>query len=382
MIRIRTTKNPAAVVAYFLGGRGLMPEERRGVWFGRACDALGIQEGAPVTAREFALMLDGYDASGRGFLQRWRPDRRVAYDMVVSPAKAISVAALCWREGGAVIRDCFAAAARGLVGVAERLAKRQGSCDKRWATESVAAATFIHDASRYGDPHLHAHLVMGNVTWDGNFWALGAEGMYRNHMTLDGIFQRDLAWRLSRAGLKAELKGGVAVLPVAEEVCRRLSRGRNAIEETADRLGVTGTRRKALEQVLNDRLRPRKRSVSDRGFERMLSAAELRALARVKGVSELPQQPWERIELWKWMRHGIRERGFETERNRWDVALRAGWRDVGRSIHEFLDVALDGGLMIAGAEREGRARARRARALEGHVVAVQQSEAVERGVRV
>jgi conjugative relaxase-like TrwC/TraI family protein len=361
MIRIRTTKNAGACLAYFLGDEGLSRREREGVWYGGACAPLGLAAGAPVQARELALLLDGYAANGRSFVQHYKRNRRSAYDLVVSASKPVSVAALCWPEIGEVVRTCFRAAVGGLVEAAERLVRRQGNREKRWLTGSVAAACFTHEASRYGDPHLHEHVLMGNVTYDGEFWALGAEGLFQNHMTLDGVFQRDLAWRLRQAGLRASLERGVAVLPVDPELCRRLSRGRNAIEAAVDRLGVEGPRRKALAQVLNDRLRPRRKAPAPtRRFVRMLQGTERAAWQDVRGAGLQAGRPWGERELKLWLRRTVRESGFETERNRWAAALRASLREPGRDFGDFLRPALDPGLMLNGAERPAWSGARRA----------------------
>lgn len=368
MIRIRYSQKPASCVAYFLGDASLTPRERVGVWNGRACGPLGVQAGSPVMAQDLACLLDGYDARGRSFLGRVRSDRRCAYDVVVSASKSVSIAALCDPDGGEVIRDAFAKASHELVMVAERLARRQARAKDRWETGSMAVASFVHDASRYGDPHLHAHLLGMNVTAakDGALYALNADGVYRNSKVLDGIFQRDLAWRLGREGFKTDLRNGVAVLPVAEALCRRLSKGHAQIEEVVDRLAgrtlMSDSRRKALAQIVNDRIRPRrKKPAPPARFFGFLSTEEMSGMrAAVRGPIGEGAFRWDDDDLRRWMRFQIRTGASADEHRRWELALNAALKEPGRPIDDFLATALDRGLLGGGPRRAGeRERLRR-----------------------
>lgn len=348
MIRIRVSKKPAACVGYFLGDAALSSQEKVGVWHGRACAALGVEAGSQVKWQDLALILDGYTANGRNFLGWYRRDRRCAYDMVVSASKSVSLSALCWEKEGPAVKECFRDAAHSLVPIAERLARRQGSEEFQWKTGTLAAACFVHESSRYGDPHLHSHLLVSNVTDNnGRFWALSAHSIYQETMVLDGIFQRDLTRRLQRCGYKAELKKGVAVLPVPEDLCRQYSKGHNAIEQVVDQLAARGVeegRLKSLAQVINDRVHPRRKRSNKRPSGHLGLVGE-RPFEQVRGTVLNQDQPWGRQELWLWLRRELRGAGMITERTRWKAALGASLRDLGQPIDGFLNVALGSGLM-------------------------------------
>jgi len=347
MLKIRSTKAAQDCLLYFLGDRGLTPREKEGTWQGRGCEVLGVAGGSRVQARDFALMLDGYDAHGTQFVRRWRNPRRAAYDLVFSCSKPVSIAALCWPERGEEVRECFDESTAHAFGLAERLAQRQVPKSQSAKTGMLTAACFTHEASRFGDPHLHRHMVTGNVTWDRGFWALDADAIFQCSGQIDGFFQRDLAERLRKRGLRSSIKAGVAVLDVPEELCARLSRGRNAIEEVKQRVRRrVGEQRamKGLSGLIGDRLRTRRKAPApEKRFENLLSEGEAQALSRlvgpvVQGVGSV-HIPTD-TELWLFLRRELRRRGLLNERARWETALRAAIQYPMLDANVLLDRAL------------------------------------------
>lgn len=351
MITIRHTQNAAAWWAYYLADPALSAEERRGVWYGRACETLGWRSGGLVDGEEFACLLDGYTLDRRSCVLQRLPNRRCGYDVVISAPKSVSVAALCWQDsnGRAAIRTAFDEAVLELAEICERLTKRQGGTTRRVPTGAMAAAIFNHHASRYGDPHLHSHLVIGNLTLlRGKWCAVALDTIYKAHMALDRLFMADLVNRIRNAGIKAKLVDGVCELPVAKDICRRLSAGWGKLEYAANRIGITGRRRSALKAVLNDRLRPRKKAPG-RSFDTVVAPGEQQQLQRLwqRGRKRPPGQGggvFTDLEL----RAALRAIGAPTERNRLEAAAEVASSHVGVQVADLVGTALRPGLLHPG----------------------------------
>lgn len=292
MIRFRHTQSPGACFSYFLADAKLTDEERRGVWIGHACSSLGVKAGEAVKPLDLAMTLDGYRTDGRRFVRRMPPPgtRRAAYDMVVSPAKAISVAALVGpARVGRLVRDCFASAARDTFTMVESMIRRQGQQHLREWTGRVAAAEFTHEKSRYGDPHLHTHFLMMNVTEDrrGGLWAMTVESAMSCAQWLDRLFQIDLARKLSRAGLASRLENHICVLPVSESIVAKFSKGRRDIDEAMIKVDeafgeMKPHRRGQVRSFVNDRIRPR-RSIERRDWREEAGQAGCGELDKLEG---------------------------------------------------------------------------------------------------
>ena len=140
MYKIQSRKNVDGAVRYFLHDRELSATERSGIWVGRAAKMLGLAEATqeerrhilnlqqPAVTRGIAVIEDdlrcalrGYappstDHRGRPLNGRYMPEgqRKCAWDVVLSPHKSISVAALCLKgqqtEQAVLVRAAYEAA--------------------------------------------------------------------------------------------------------------------------------------------------------------------------------------------------------------------------------------------------------------------------------
>jgi len=240
-----------------------------------------------------ALGLDGYNVKGRRFVRQMpQPGvRRAAYDMVVAPAKSISLAALMGpAETRVLVRKAFNESSELALSLVEDLAARQGKATRRTHSGTLCAAIYSHERSRYADPHLHRHFLMLNVTRlrDGTLWALTVEFGMKVLGYIERIFQADLYRRLLKAGLPATLKMQVADLALPKDLCARFSRGHAGIVETIARIEGAGEkislkRRRALGNIVNDRQRPRgHRKSNEAQWDERLNATERQALDALK----------------------------------------------------------------------------------------------------
>ena len=310
-------------------------EEKTGVWLGKGALDLGLHppaqkprpilapDGEPtgarvqpagliVTERDFRRVLEGYAPNSSPFYGRplnayVRPNRRAAWDCVVSPHKSISVAALCTERADPelprLVRTAFDLARGDLFAVMEARARHNNGHSPDVVTGTLLAAAFTHFTSRRNDPQLHTHLLLVNATRDyspssrRDWYALEPLPYYKQARVLDLVFQRELNRRLCEQGLDSRLMKvdgmPVAVLPAVHwHVCHRNSQAHQAIVAlTKDRWrrGERTKEQKRQENVLNDRYRPSKvgqLAARAQHFERAVSHAE--ALAIVENVRLKP----------------------------------------------------------------------------------------------
>ena len=105
-------------------------------------------------------------------------------------------------------------------------------------------AVFLHRTSRLGDPGIHLHWTVFNVTEgpDGRRTALDARALYQERYTAEAIFQatlrRELAHRLGLVFDEIDRHGVAEVVGISAEMRRAFSRRRAEILAEMDRIGV------------------------------------------------------------------------------------------------------------------------------------------------
>ena len=326
MFKVAKRTNVEGTVDYFLKEPALSTDEKAGTWMGEGAKALGLcdSEGRsiPVTEEDLRAALQGKappssPSAGRPLNARYRQNRRVAYEVVLSPDKSVSVAALCLPpEQRAKVRQAFLAAVDDTFAVMELHARHKHDPARgRPTTQTLLAARFVHETSRRArDPHLHAHLLLLNATLDRrpfaprSWYALESLPFYRLAKQFNHVFQCELARHLRLQGFVAQLrKVGTlftAVLPaVARKVCARLSSSHLAIKILARAFPRRTEAEKRLtekqwENLLNDRHRPKKRgsrakvAAQAQTFERALSRVEVQEIiARLPAGVPTPANP-------------------------------------------------------------------------------------------
>ena len=299
MLSLRAFSNATQRVRYFLQDSGLEAAEKRGFWIGKGAEAIGLEPNSRVSKDAFHSVLQGYDPrSGRFLGQRYHFNRRAGWDMVLTPHKSLSVAALCTRNASASkrIREAWHAATLDTFPLIERLAQSHYQGRVKLPTDGLVGAGFTHLRSRHGDPLLHTHFVIANATQcraQKDCWrSLEPVAIFRHSGLLDLAFQRELLRHLTDGGILAALdpKGRV-MLPdlLPDAVLGRLSKAREAINAAEEAqspppLALSthggGLNRANYRNRLNDRLRP-DNIEADRypSFDSMLSEQEHDALA-------------------------------------------------------------------------------------------------------
>jgi conjugative relaxase-like TrwC/TraI family protein len=209
--------------------------EEPGQWIGAGAGAAGLGREGEVDADAFAHLL-----GGAGLRRPPKTGGVAGIDLTFRAPKSVSV---LWAVGpedlGDGLRAAHDAAVREALGYLEREAcwARRGAGGKvQVPGGGFVGAAFTHRASRAGDPLLHTHVVVGNLTQgpDGRWTALDARHLYRQAKTAGYLYQAVLRVEITeRTGLDWNpVEHGVADLAaVPREVVEHFSQRRREILE-------------------------------------------------------------------------------------------------------------------------------------------------------
>ncbi|MEY2472971.1 MAG: hypothetical protein QOK28_2300 [Actinomycetota bacterium] len=176
---------------------------------------------------------------------------RPGYDLTLRPPKSVSLLwALGTAEQRAAIRQAHAEAVDAVVDYMERHAvfARRSTPDRgRIEVDGVVAAAFDHRTSRAGDPLLHSHVVVANLTrtTEDRWQAIDGRGLYAHARPAGFLYQAQLRHLLTeRLGVEwDEVRNGWAeVAGVPRLVIRAFSKRRDEIEEMVAESGYTSAR--------------------------------------------------------------------------------------------------------------------------------------------
>jgi conjugative relaxase-like TrwC/TraI family protein len=274
----RRTSLTSGVEDYYLGG-----PEAAGEWIGSLAIAFALT--GTVEDDELRLALDAR-SPGTGELLPRRPLRVPGFDVTFSAPKSVSV---LFGVGGhrirAEVRHAHDRAVAAAFGYLERNAA--GSRRGRGGHEAIRgrgllAAAFRHRTSRAGDPQLHTHVLIANVTCgaDGVWRSLDGRRLYAHAKTAGYLYEARLRAELTRSlGVAwTRPRNGIAdIVGVPLAVLRAFSRRRAEIERELRRLNLDGA---AAAQVAA--LNTRRRKDYDVTPEQL--APEWRARARRLGI--------------------------------------------------------------------------------------------------
>jgi len=268
--------------------------EAPGTWVGSGAGSLNMR-GEADAGRLTDLL------AGAG-LRRPPAEGAVAgFDLTFRAPKSVSVVwAVASPEVAHEVRAGHDAAVSEALDYLEReacRARRGAGGRDQVSGRGFVAAAFLHRASRAGDPLLHTHVVVGNLTQgpDGRWTALDARHLYRQAKTAGYLYQAVLRRELTeRLGIEWQrVQQGIAdVRGVPRSVIEHFSRRRAQIVEhmaahrgrsaASAQVAALETRR-AKQDVPIDRLRELWRSrAAEQGLDAR-AAAELFDPARAVG---------------------------------------------------------------------------------------------------
>ena len=249
-------------------GRGESP----GVWVGRGATSLGLE--GVVSPGQLGALMRGLDPSTHERLrrhpkarvvmvertnresgQRRAVQRRLAavagFDLVFSAPKSVS---LLHALGGEGTRRTVGEAHRSAWHAALAYLEEEACVLRRGAqglihehAQGFVAAAYEHRTSRAHDPHLHTHVIAGNVARspsDGKWRALDGGAILRHYKRAASyLYQAHLRFQLSRLlGVEwgAPLKGSAELKGVSRAVIDEFSTRRREVAARLDEEGLAG----------------------------------------------------------------------------------------------------------------------------------------------
>jgi Ti-type conjugative transfer relaxase TraA len=197
--RYYTTKVAKGREDYY-SGRGEAP----GRWVGTGTDLL-METDREVAASDLAALLQGRSPADGERLRKRMSARSVSgFDLTFSAPKSVSVLYGIGDERVvAVARSAHDAAVDQALGYLERTAcwTRRGFGGREHVHgRGFVGAAYRHRTSRAGDPGLHTHVVVANMTQqpDGTWSALDARHLYRQSKTAGYLYQAALRAQLTQ----------------------------------------------------------------------------------------------------------------------------------------------------------------------------------------
>jgi len=229
----------ASGVEDYYTGHGEPP----GRWFGHGAELLGLD--GPVAADDLRSVLGG---CGPGSEVRLTRARMPGFDMTLRAPKSVS---LLYGLGDSdtvsgVVVDAHEAAVDAAIGYLERAAcatrRRVDGEITPFAGEGLVAAGFRHQTSRAGDPTLHTHVLVANMTrtGDGRWGALDGRQLYAHALTAGYLYQSQLRAELTRrlgVGWGPVVNGCADVAGIPQEVIGEFSQRRAEILERMEQRG-------------------------------------------------------------------------------------------------------------------------------------------------
>jgi conjugative relaxase-like TrwC/TraI family protein len=241
---------------YYAGKDEVTPS----AWDGKAAAALGLR--GEVNARDLTAVLEGkaFDKSAGGDitarqLGRVRIDKetgerkiehRAGYDFTISAPKSVSLEALVHNKTEAL--EAHRAAEREAFKYLEQhAAQTRLKSGEYSAIDGLLAAKYEHVASREGDPQLHTHVIIANVTTltanDGSMRSasLSSEKLYEHRAAADAIYHQTLARELQKAGYTVNVnsKGHVEIDGYSRAQLNAMSTRAKQIEDALAERGQT-----------------------------------------------------------------------------------------------------------------------------------------------
>lgn len=172
-------------------------------WQGQGAEALGLR--GEVTPAQAEAILSGRLPDGD---RVGGDDHRCGWDATFSAPKSVSVAAYVHGDArliGAHDRAVSAAIQYLERGVAATRIREDGQI-RTEATGNLVVGTYRHDVSREGEPDLHTHSVIANITRsaDGQWRSLESRPLYRLQTDAGAVYRAALARECERLGYAIE----------------------------------------------------------------------------------------------------------------------------------------------------------------------------------
>jgi conjugative relaxase-like TrwC/TraI family protein len=224
--------------------------QHAGRWLGSGAELLELR--GPVDPDALSQVLEGRHPANGERLSEPRSDRKVpGFDLCFRAPKSVSLlGALGTPDVRAEVLEAHQSAVASALGFLERSAtmvRRGHGGHSLMPAAGLVGAVFDHFTSRAGDPHLHSHVVVANLSRgnDGGWSALDGRLLYAFAKTAGTLYESELRYQLSMSlGLRwGPITNGIAdVADVPKQLIRSFSRRRAQIEAELERRGASSPR--------------------------------------------------------------------------------------------------------------------------------------------
>jgi Ti-type conjugative transfer relaxase TraA len=216
--------------------------EPQGRWIGQHAERLGLS--GNVQQGELGKSLRGFHPqTGEALAKNAGDKHHGGYDLTFSAPKSVSVV---WSVADKETRKAISEAQQRATESALAKVERDGAfrtlhghagAEKRDYTGGLCAATFEHSTSRNGDPQLHTHAIVANLTPDGRRLDFDT----RAKMALGAAYRAELAHELQKMGFQIERdKSSFRVLGVDKQLEKDMSSRRAEILKELKDKGLSG----------------------------------------------------------------------------------------------------------------------------------------------
>ena len=215
-----------------------------GVWHGKGLEAVGLKDGQDVEKQAFDNLAKGYSIAGTEALvyNAGRENHRETYDITFSPDKSVSIA----REFVPEMRETIDRSIEKAVLETMKYVESQAQYRETFSNETVRVdsgnlifATFKHDVTRSGDPGVHVHSVVMNLTKtaDGSMKAIEPLEIYKAQNLIQRDFTSNLANELLKSNVAIEItKNGFKIQGVSDAAAKAFSKRSKDIAEKYDKI--------------------------------------------------------------------------------------------------------------------------------------------------
>lgn len=277
----------------YYAGRGEAP----GRWLGSGTDALGLTPGLYVERDAFMALMEGRSAVDGAVLRPMGACSTVAaLDLTFSTPKSVSVLFAVGEVGMAsALLEAHERAVDAALAYLEREAcftRRGHGGAERLRGEGFIAASYRHRLSRAGDPQLHTHVVVVNMTRAlDKYTALDAHALYQHKSAAGalyrGVLRAEVRGRLPWVRWRVAGRGLFEIDGIPESVLRHFSQRRLEIEERARELVGAGASGLSREQLQGIALATRRAKEYDVDGSTWREQAQARAAEHGFGQAEL-----------------------------------------------------------------------------------------------
>ena len=273
-------------------------EEPDGIWW-NPDGMLGLDDGTNVESREFRQLYHGYDPRSGEALTRnaGSSGRCPGLDLTFSADKSVSA---LWAIADADLREAIAKAHNEACRTALDTIVREHCSytrirpdggDVELIRANICGAMFQHGTSRDGDPQLHTHCLVFNVTQadDGVFRSHYRSVMFRWQKAAGATYRNALAWNLQeQLGIQMERYGAqdefTRVVGMPESLLQEWSKRRRMIQAMAEEMGIATGASASAAEALNKA--SRKVKVAEQGGDLRHVAWDLEASSHIDNREE------------------------------------------------------------------------------------------------